>query len=516
MVIELKNIYKQFQVNDAKALQGADFVIKSGSIHGLLGENAAGKSTLMKILCGVHHPDSGSILINGQRVVFHSPADALKIGIGMVYQHFRLVEELSVLENILLSVSEQGYKPIRKRAALKKIANLLDYYGFKIDSHAKVHTLSVGEKQLVEITRILFLDVDVLIMDEPTAVLSEFEKEKLFSVLRQLKEQGKAIVFISHNLNEVIQLCDDITVFRKGRNSFFQEKDFYDKEMILKEMLGGDYQHFFGSEFTGIKQQVLQVNDLTLVSSEGQLLSGINFELCSGHITGIAGFAGNGQLQLFETIFSVNMNYTGTVFYHGKDIRHWSVVEKRESGIAYIPEDRLYHGSALTIPLMYNLTANRLEKSPFSKWKMIDDSYVEQMAKELVINYDIDTLSVKIPIGLLSGGNIQKAVIARETHTTPDLLLIHEPTRGLDSAAISFTYRILNDLKHAGAAILMASSNVDELMEVCDEIYVMYEGRFVHYTKKGVYDKQIINEHLAGFFEKHDEQFVRKGNKYEA
>jgi simple sugar transport system ATP-binding protein len=238
--------------------------------------------------------------------------------------------------------------------------------------------------------------------------------------------------------------------------------------------------------------------------------------LFSGHITGIAGFAGNGQLQLFETIFSKNMNYTGTVFYHGQDIRRWSVVEKREVGIAYIPEDRLFHGSALTLPLMYNLTANRLEKPPFSKWKMIDKGHVEQAAKELVINYDIDTLSVKIPIGFLSGGNIQKAVIARETHTMPALLLIHEPTRGLDSAAISFTYSVLNDLKHAGAAVLMASSNVEELMEVCDEIYVMYEGRFVHYAKKAAYDKQIINEHLAGFFEKHDERFVRKGNKYEA
>ena len=503
-------------MNHAKALQGADFAIKNGAIHGLLGENAAGKSTLMKILCGVHQPDSGSILINGQRIVFHSPADALKAGIGMVYQHFRLVEELTVLENILLSVSEKGYKPIRKKAALKKIMTLLDYYGFKIDPHDKVHTLSVGEKQLVEIIRILFLDVEVLIMDEPTAVLSEFEKEKLFNVIRQLKEQGKAIVFISHNLNEVIQLCDNITVFRKGRNSFFQEKNDYDKKKILREMLGGDYQHFFGTEFTGIKQQVLQVNDLNLVSSEGQLLSDIHFELCSGHITGIAGFAGNGQLQLFETVFSSKMNYTGTVIYHGQDIRHWSVVEKREAGMAYIPEDRLFHGSALTIPLMYNLAANRLEKPPFSKWKMINDDCVEQTAKELVTNYDIDTLSVKVPIGLLSGGNIQKAVIARETHTTPDLLLIHEPTRGLDSAAISFTYRILNDLKHTGTAILMASSNVEELMEVCDEIYVMYEGRFVHHAKKDAYDKQIINEHLAGFFEKHDERFVRKGNKYEA
>lgn len=496
-----------------------------------MGENAAGKSTLMKILCGIHQPDSGKIVMNGQQVAFRSPADALKAGIGMVYQHFRLVEELTVLENILLSVSMKGYQPIRKRAAINKISALLDFYGFKIDPHDKVKTLSVGEKQLVEITRILFLDVDVLIMDEPTAVLSEFEKEKLFSVLRQLKEQGKAIVFISHNLNEVIQLCDDITVFRKGQNSFYQQKGIlknssdnllhnfqgqYNKDTILREMLGGDYQHFSGTEFKGIKQQVLRVDDLNLVSSEGQLLSDINFELCSGHITGIAGFAGNGQLQLFETIFSSKMKYIGTVFYHGKDIRQWSVVKKREAGIAYIPEDRLFHGSALTIPLMYNLSANRLEKAPYSKWNMINVGFVEQTAKELVNNYDIDTLSVKIPIGLLSGGNIQKAVIARETNTTPDLLLIHEPTRGLDSAAISFTYRILNDLKHTGTAILMASSNVEELMEVCDEIYVIYEGRFVHYAKKGTYDKQTINEHLAGFFEKHDERFLRKGNKYEA
>jgi len=411
MIIELKDIYKYFHVNHAKALQGASFIIKTGSIHGLLGENAAGKSTLMKILCGVHQPDSGTLFINGQPVTFHSPAEALKAGIGMVYQHFRLIEELTVLENVLLAVSEKGFKPIRKRVALQKITKLLDHYGFKIDPNAKVHTLSVGEKQLVEITRVLFLDVDVLIMDEPTAVLSEFEKEKLFSVLKKLKQQGKAIVFISHHLNEVIQHCDDITVFRKGKNSFYEQKGNYNKESILREMLGGHYQHFSGTEFTGIKESVLQVDDLNLILSKRQLLKDIRFELFSGHITGIAGFAGNGQLQLFETIFSTNLDYTGTIIYLGKDIRPWSLAEKREAGMAYIPEDRLFHASALTVPLMYNLTANRLEDRPFSKGGLINDSAVEQTARQLAINYDIDTLSVKIPIGILSGGNIQKQLL---------------------------------------------------------------------------------------------------------
>ena len=470
----------------------------------------------MKILCGVHQPDSGVMSIDGQSVRFSSPADALKAGIGMVYQHFRLVEELSVLENILLSASEKGYKPIKKKMFLSKITALLDHYGFQIDPHVKVKTLSVGEKQLVEITRILFLDVDVLIMDEPTAVLSEFEKEKLFHVLLELKRQGKAIVFISHNLNEVMQLCDDITVFRKGRNSFYQKKGLYDKDMILREMLGGDYQHFSGTEFTGLKRKVLEVIDLSLILSKRELLRNIHFELLSGNITGIAGFAGNGQLQLFETLFSSRMHYTGTILYHGVNLKDWSVIEKREAGIAYIPEDRLFHGSALTIPLMYNLIANRLEEEQFSKWQMMDESFVEQTAKKLVSDYGIDTVSVKIPIGLLSGGNIQKAVIARETHTPTDLLLIHEPTRGLDSAAISFTYQILNDLKHSGTSILIASSNVEELMEICDDIYVIYEGRFVYHAQKEDYDKQVINEHLAGFFEGHDERFIRKGNKYEA
>ena len=515
-VIELKEIYKYFQVNHAKALQGASLSIKKGMIHGLLGENAAGKSTMMKILCGVHQPDKGNIFVNGDRVVFSSPEDALKAGIGMVYQHFRLVEQLSVLENILLSTFEKGYKPVRKKCWLQKITQLINTYGFKLDPVVKVNTLSVGEKQLVEILRILFLNVDVLILDEPTTVLSEYEKEALFDVLKRLKVQGKAIVFISHNLNEVLELCDEITVFRKGKNSCYQKKGSFDKGIILREMLGGDYSHFKNIPFKGLKEKILEVKNLSYNLSERQLLKGLSFELYSGHITGIAGFAGHGQLQLFETIFSAKADYNGEVFYKGQDIRHWSVSEKRKQRMAYIPEDRLFHASALSIPLMYNLIANRLDGKPFTKWQMMNERSVEQKAKELVLDYDIDTDSVAIPIGMLSGGNIQKAVIARETHNTPNLLFIHEPTRGLDSAAIMFTYRILNDLKQSGSSLLIASSNVDELIEVCDEIYVIYEGAFVHHARKGSFDKRLINENLAGFFQPHDERYVRKGNKYEA
>ena len=515
-VIELKELYKYFQVNHAKALQGASFIIKKGMIHGLLGENAAGKSTMMKILCGVHQPDKGDIFVNGERVVFSSPEDALKAGIGMVYQHFRLVEQLSVLDNILLSTFEKGYRPIKKNRSMQKITQLINTYGFKLDPVVKVNTLSVGEKQLVEILRILFLDVDVLILDEPTAVLSEYEKEILFDVLKRLKVQGKAIVFISHNLNEVLELCDEITVFRKGKNSCYQKKGSYNKELILREMLGGDYSHFQNIPFKGVKEKILEAKNLCFSLSDRQLLKDISFELYSGHITGIAGFAGHGQLQLFETIFSSTGNYRGEVLYKGQNIRCWSVAEKRKLGMAYIPEDRLFHASVLSIPLMYNLIANRLDEKPFSKWQMMNERYVEQKAKDMVIDYDIDTGSVAIPIGMLSGGNIQKAVIARETHTTPNLLLIHEPTRGLDSAAIMFTYKILNDLKQSGSSILIASSNVDELIEICDEIYVVYEGEFVHHAQKESFDKRLINEYLAGFFQQHDEQYLRKGNKYEA
>ncbi len=503
-------------MNNAKALSGVNFSIKAERVHGLLGENAAGKSTLMKILCGVHTPDKGMIALNGKEVSFSSPADALKNGIGMVYQHFRLVEELSVLDNILLSRTDMPLKFLRRTQARKRIEKILNEYGFNLNPERKVSELAIGEKQLVEITRMLFKDVDVLVMDEPTAVLSEPEKEGLFSVIKRLKQMGKSIVFISHHLSEVLAICDDITVLRKGKNSYYAKAPDYDKDLILTQMMGGSLSRFSASDYSGTKVEILKVEELSLTMKQHKALKDINFTLKSGEITGIAGFAGNGQLQLLESIFSAGLDYSGRITFNGQDIRDWGVSQKREAGIAYIPEDRLFHASALTIELMYNLNANRLESPLFSKWFMIDAAKIQREAMGLVSGYDIDTQSVKIPIGMLSGGNIQKSVIAREVNGLPSLLLINEPTRGLDSAAIAFTYNVLNELKSLGGAILLASSNLDELLEICDTIFVMYEGMFVHKSLRGNFNKKLINEHLAGMFERHDEGYIRKGTKYEA
>lgn len=503
-------------MNNAKALSGVNFSIKAERVHGLLGENAAGKSTLMKILCGVHTPDKGTIMLRGKPVSFSSPADALKNGIGMVYQHFRLVEELSVLDNILLSLPDRPLKPLKRKQVRKKVDDILKEYGFSIDPARKVQELAIGQKQLVEITRMLFKDVDVLVMDEPTAVLSELEKESLFSVINKLKQRGKSVVFISHHLNEVLALCDDITVLRKGKNSYDAMSADYDKDIILNQMMGGNLSPFSACDYSGTKQEILKVESLSLSIEEHKVLKDLNFTLNSGEITGIAGFAGNGQLQLLESIFSTGLNYSGKISFKGQDIRTWNVGQKRDAGVAYIPEDRLFHASTLTIELMYNLNANRLGVPPFAKGFMIDADKVKRESLGLVSGYDIDTQSVKMPIGMLSGGNIQKAVIAREVNGKPSLLLINEPTRGLDSTAISFTYNVLNGLKSLGGAILIASSNLDELLEICDVVYVIYEGSFVHKSLRGSFSKKIINEHLAGIFEKHDDSYIRKGTKYEA
>ncbi|HOO33458.1 MAG TPA: ABC transporter ATP-binding protein [Thermotogota bacterium] len=494
----MRNIWKTFPVNNAHALSGADFVIERGKIHGLLGENAAGKSTMMKILCGLHKADRGEIFFNGEPVRFKNPREAFDHGIGMVYQHFRLIDQFTVLENIILGSETEGLKLIRRAEQKKRIKALLDEYGFDIDLDKRVGRLSIGEKQLVEIIRILFRNADILIMDEPTAVLSDFEKEKLFNIMRKLKKAGKSMVLITHNLTETFEMCDDIRVFRHGKTVYHAERGHFSKDDILKHMLDFDLPEFIIEPYQGEKKVILQVKNLTLIHGGRTRLKDVTMRIRSGDVTGIASLAGNGAMKLLETIFDPCGDYGGQILFKGQEIGHVSVDEKREMGIAYVPEDGLYQASALTLPLMVNLLANRFTTGEYSRHHLLKRDRMNKKAKAMLVAYDIHADSIEQPIGMLSGGNIQKSIIAREVDTKPELFMINEPTRGLDSGAVHFTYEILEELRGSGTGIIVVSSDVDGLMDICDEIYVMFRGEFVYRADREDFDKKTLNEYLAG------------------
>jgi simple sugar transport system ATP-binding protein len=457
---------------------------------------------MMKILCGIHRADRGEILYNGETIRFKTPRESLEHGIGMVYQHFRLVDQFTVLENIILGSETVSLKLLKRYEQKLRIKKLLDQYGFDIDLNKKVGSLPIGEKQLVEIIRILFRNADTIIMDEPTAVLSDFEKDKLFDIMRALKKDGKSMVLITHNLNEVFEMCDRITVLRHGKTVYFAEKGHYNKDEILKSMLDFDLPEFVIRPYTGKKDVLLQIRDLNLKKGNRQYLKNITMRIRSGDMTGIASLAGNGAMRLLDTIFDSSCHYDGEIIYKGQDLKDIRVAEKRELGIAYVPEDGLFQASALSIPLMYNLTATSFAKEDYSSHHLLKKGKIEQKATDMLTEYDIHADSVKQPIGMLSGGNIQKSIIAREVDTKPKLFMINEPTRGLDSGAVHFTYEILENLREEGAGIIVVSSDVDGLMDICDEIYVMFRGEFVFRADRADFDKQIFNEYLAGIIKK--------------
>ncbi len=521
--IEMKDIKKTFTVNSARALKGVNLCISPGLIHGLLGENAAGKSTLMKILCGVHHKDSGAVMINGKEAVFNTPREALDKGIGMVYQHFRLIDELTVYENIVLGNETKPLAPFRKRAEIARVKRLLDNFKLNIPINRRTGSLSVGQKQLVEIIRMLYKQVKILILDEPTAVLSEFERIKLFESLHYLKEKGIGIIFITHKLNEATAICDDITVLKNGRNAYFTTKKTFNHRQLSLHMMGSGIPSYSKPQ-TPIthQEQVLKIESLSMKKRGYHILRNIDLIINSHEITGIAALAGNGQLQLLEATFGTQKNYSGEINYLGRNIRHLSTKQLRERGMNYIPEDRLFHGSALGAGLYENIVADTVFSSPYSGFMLLKNEVIKKRATQLVERYSVHTKDITLPIGMLSGGNIQKAIIARETTPPPTLLLINEPTRGLDSRSIIDTYNLLETLKQEGTALVIASSDVDELFRISDRMLVMFEGRIVYETKRtnGKWGpnqiKTIVKEHMAGIFEAHDRYYLRTGNKYEA
>ena len=477
-VVEMKQIVKQFP--GVLANDHVDFTLQRGEIHALLGENGAGKSTLMNILGGLYKADGGQIFINGREVSFNSPRDAIKAGIGMVHQHFMLVPSLTVTENILLGLSEPRFN-MKLSEYDRIVAEMSKKYGLDVDPTAKVWQLSVGEQQRVELLKLLYRGAEILILDEPTAVLAPVEIDDLFATLRGMVAEGKSIIFISHKLNEVLEISDRLSVLRRGKSTAdgipmegIMRRDLANlmvgREVIFEQRIES---HEYGPVVLEMKN-VWAENEKRL-----DALRGVDLTVRSGEIVGVAGVAGNGQNELSEVVAGLRKCKQGKVLIQNVDITNQSVKKNIERGIAYIPEDRTHVGSSPNLDITDNVIMKKYSRDPIGKGVTVDMNAAVELAGELKDAYEIIAPSVKTPVRLLSGGNLQRMILARELSANPPFLVAMQPTRGLDVGAIEGVQSLLLSQREKGAAILLISEELDELIRLSDRIYVIYEGQMM-------------------------------------
>jgi simple sugar transport system ATP-binding protein len=458
-----------------------DLDVMAGEIHALLGENGAGKTTLMNVLYGLSRPDEGEILLDGESVRIADPADAIARGIGMVHQHFMLVPVLTVAENILLG-AETMANPIflDRREARRRIAELGKRFGFEIDPDSRVETLPVGWQQRVEILKALYREARILVLDEPTAVLTPQETVEIFAVFRRLAAEGHSIIFISHKLYEVLEIADRITVIRRGRVVGSRLPSETNEDDLAELMVGREVQLTVDRGESHPTEPVLAVENLRVRSDRGQeVVRGVSFSLKGGEILGIAGVAGNGQDELVEAITGLRRVSAGTVRLDGHDITGWAVRGRREHGLGYIPGDRQKYGLILGFSVADNLILTQYYNHPFARGIQRNDAAIEEWARGTIEQFDIRTPSEGVPAGTLSGGNQQKVIVAREFSRDLRALVLDQPTRGLDVGSIEFIHRQVIGKRDGGTGILLVSAEMDEVLELSDRIAVMYRGEIV-------------------------------------
>ncbi len=459
-----------------------DLSVEKGEIHGLLGENGAGKTVLMSILYGLYRPDEGRILVEGEEVEMDCPATAMRHGVGMVHQHFMLVPSLTVSENIVL-----GREPKRNGVLLDRDKMLEEAegccrkYRLEADLGAPVHTLSVGVQQRVEILKALHRGADVLILDEPTAVLTPQEVEGLFGAVRALKEQGKTVIFISHKLGEVLSICDRITVLKRGRVVGTVKAWETDEGELAEMMVGRRVAQSFEKDQESSREAVLRVEGLRALDDRGlPALRGVDLEVHSSEVLGVAGVEGNGQTELVEVLTGLMKATDGRVYLGGADVTGASPDERIRMGFAHIPEDRHRRGIIPDFSVMENLILGSHRRPPFKKWGLgIDFDEASEFAKKLIEDYSISTPSLDTPARHLSGGTQQRVIVAREFSRDPRLIIASQPTRGLDVAATEYVRGKLVEMRDGGAAVLLVSADLDEIWALSDRIAVMYEGEVV-------------------------------------
>ena len=478
-VIEMNHITKEFpgiKANDDITLQ-----LRKGEIHALLGENGAGKSTLMSVLFGLYQPEAGEIRKNGQVVHIDNPNHATALGIGMVHQHFKLVEVFTVLDNIILGAETTKMGFLQKREARKKVEALSEKYGLKVDLDAKVEDITVGMQQRVEILKMLYRDNEILIFDEPTAVLTPQEIDELMEIMRGFAKEGKSILFITHKLNEIMAVADRVTVLRKGKYIGTVNTCDTDKQSLSNMMVGRPVQLEVQKKEATPGEAVLSVRDLTVPSHlhKKNAVNGVSFDVRSGEILCIAGIDGNGQTELVHGITGLEKPTGGHITICGEDIVHASI-HRRGDHMSHIPEDRHKHGLVLDFTLEQNMVLQRFQEPRFQKAGFINTGAVRAYAEELIEQYDVRSGQGPITIARsMSGGNQQKAIIAREVDRNKELIVAVQPTRGLDVGAIEYIHSQLVAERDKGKAVLLVSLELDEVMSLSDRILVMYEGEIV-------------------------------------
>lgn len=493
-IIEMVNITKRFP--GIIANDGINLRLKKGEIHALLGENGAGKSTLMSILFGLYQPDEGVIKKNGEEVIINNPNDATKLKIGMVHQHFKLVGVFSSLDNIILGQEPNRFGFIDRKQAIDKIKNLSTKYGLNIDLNKRVDNISVGMQQRVEILKMLYRDNDVLIFDEPTSVLTPQEIEDLMNIMKNLVKEGKSIIFITHKLNEIMSVCDRVTVLRKGKYVGTVNTKDITKEYLSEMMVGRKVNLEIEKKKTEKLKSILKVENINITINRKEVVKNISLEVKSGEILGIAGIDGNGQMELAKGIYGLDKIKSGKIFLNNKDITNDSIRKRSIDGISLIPEDRHKHGLVLDYSLENNMILQRYWDNRFSKYGLLLNKNIRSYTEELIMQYDIRSNQGPITKARsMSGGNQQKAVIAREIDRNPDLLIAVQPTRGLDVGAIEYIHRKIIEQRDKGKAVLLISLELDEIMSLSDRILVIYEGEIV-----GEFNPKTVSRNELGLY----------------
>jgi simple sugar transport system ATP-binding protein len=496
LVLEMRGIRKEFP--GVVANDNINLDIRQGEVHALLGENGAGKSTLMNILYGLYRPDEGEILLHGKPISFSSARDAIQAGIGMVHQHFMLIPVMTVAENIVLGVEPREHLLLDERGAEKRVRDLSQRFGLVVDPTALVGEITVGQEQRVEILKALYRGADVLILDEPTAVLTPQESKELFAIVNSLKENGRSIIFISHKLNEVLEIADRITVLRRGKTIETVPREGATEESLARAMVGREVLLRVDRPPANPGDVLLAVENLHARDDRGiEKVRGVSFEVRAGEIVGIAGVDGNGQTELIEAITGLRKIDSGSILVAGKPLKNADARTMLDAGVGHIPEDRQRRGLVLEFSIAENIALHDYAKPPAARLGWLFPRRLIERARRLITAYDVRGGGPLTRAGGLSGGNQQKVVVAREIERDPKVLIAAQPTRGLDVGAIEYLHRQLVTERDEGRALLLVSLELEEIFSLSDRILVIYEGAIVGEHTGEVSEEQIGLEMLG-------------------
>ena len=498
-ILKLDNVTKVYP-NGTVANRDINMEFEKGEIHSVVGENGAGKSTLMKMIFGIEKPSSGTITYKGEETHFNSSMDAIHAGIGMVHQHFMLIPSFSIVENIILGDEPKKSVFIDRNEATRRCQELSDKYDFELDVTAKVSTLSVAKRQKVEILKTLYRNAELIILDEPTSVLTPQETEKLFDQLRFFKQQGHTIIFISHKLEEVKKISDKISVIRNGVSKGTYHNSELSMEQLTNLIIGRDLDNDMDRYKTYEdynNEKVLEIKDLYMERNGKPVLDKVSFAIKKGEILGVAGVEGNGQQELVKCITGLEeTTYTGDIIINGTKANHLNIKGRRDLNMAYIPEDRMGEGTAGELPISDNLISTYYTREDINGKFLMDTKAINNMSKELIKTFAVKTKSPDATVNSLSGGNIQKVVVAREYNTKPDFMIAEQPTHGIDIGSAEFVHHKLIEMRNNGAGVLLVSADLNEVIDVSDRIIVMFDGKIVGYFK----DANDVDESSLGMY----------------